>query len=67
MMDSIGLNAPTVSKINWTQGISFLAMMLTMFGIDLDTGTQSAIVATIGGLTTILTFVLRTWFTGNSG
>ena len=51
------------SKINWTQAVAFLAVMFTMFGIDLDAKTQAELVATIAGASQVLTWVLRTFFT----
>lgn len=59
-----GLNPAHLSKINWTQAISIIATIVAMFGIDLDAETQAAVVSTIAGATTVLTFVFRTWFTG---
>lgn len=52
-----------LSKINWTQAISFAAMLLTMFGIDLPDDVRDALLATIVGLQAILTWVFKTFFT----
>lgn len=52
-----------VSKINWTQAVALAAMILTYFGIDLDPKTQGAILALIVAVTTIGTWVLKTFFT----
>jgi hypothetical protein len=60
------LNPALLSKINWTQVVSFGAMALTVFGLDLPPETQVAIVAVITGLTNVITIVWRTWFTGSS-
>ncbi len=52
-----------LSKINWTQLVGFLAVMLAAFGVDLDSDTQIAIVAAIAGATQIATWIIKTWFT----
>ena len=52
-----------LSKINWTQIVAFLAMILTVFGIDLPEDQKVAIVAVIQGIQSVLTWALRTWFT----
>lgn len=52
-----------MSKINWTQLVAMLAMLLTYFGIDLDAQTQEAVLAGIIAITTVLTWVMKTWFT----
>ena len=51
------------SKINWTQALAFLAMLFTMFGIDLPQDVQTEVVAGIVAGQSVLTWVLRTWFT----
>ena len=52
-----------VSKINATQAVAVLAMLLTMFGADLDTETQAEVVAFIMSGQAVATWVMRTWFT----
>ena len=52
-----------ISKINWTQAMSFLAMIFTMFGIDLPAELQAQIVTGIGIVAAVVTWILRTWFT----
>jgi hypothetical protein len=54
------------SKINWTQAVSGLAMLLAWYSggkINLTGDQQLALVTTIGVITNIVTWVLRTWFT----
>ena len=51
------------SKINWTQAVAFAAMLFTMFGIDLPQDVQTEVVAGIVAGQSVLTWVLRTWFT----
>jgi hypothetical protein len=51
------------SKINWTQFVSFIAMMLTTFGIDLDAETQAQILAGIIAAQAVVTWFLRTFKT----
>ena len=51
------------SKVNWTQIISVLAMLLAMFGIDLDADIQAQLAVTISSVAAALTIIWRTWFT----
>ena len=51
------------SKINWTQGLALLASVLVVFGIELPVDVQLAIVAVIQGVQSVITWVIRTWFT----
>lgn len=52
-----------VSKVNWTQAVAMLAMLLTMFGIDMPEDVRVAILAAITAISTVLTWILRTFFT----
>lgn len=52
-----------LSKINWTQGVTFLTMMLAVFGIDVPDDVKVQIVTSVTGLSTIATWIFRTWFT----
>jgi hypothetical protein len=55
-----------VSKINWTQVVSAFAMLLSWYSggkVGLTTDQQLALVTSIGVLTNIVTWVMRTWFT----
>lgn len=60
---TIGIQSAFLSKINITQGIAAAAMLLTMFGLEVPAEVQAQIVAVIVGITTVATWVLRTWFT----
>jgi hypothetical protein len=51
------------SKINWTQAVSFLAMIIAFFGFDLPAEQQAEIVAAILAVTNVVTWIIRTWFT----
>ena len=62
MSETVQVRSAWASKINWTQAISFLAMMLTMFGIDLDPETQAQILAFIMALSNVLTWIFKTFF-----
>jgi hypothetical protein len=57
------LKSAWLSKINWTQMVGFIAVMLAAFGVDLDPDTQVAIVAAIAAVTQIVTWIIKTWFT----
>lgn len=55
-----------LSKINWTQGVSSFAMVLTLISggkLNLSADQQTAIVVTIGVAGDIVTYVIKTWFT----
>lgn len=52
-----------LSKINWTQGIALLAAAGTFFGFDLDAKTQAEALAGIVGVQSVITWVLKTFFT----
>jgi hypothetical protein len=52
-----------LSKINWTQAVSLAAMALAFFGIDVPYDVKAALIAGIGAATTVVTWILRTWFT----
>lgn len=60
---NIDVKSAWLSKINWTQAIGVLASILVVFGINLDTQTQVAIVAGIQGVVAFVTWVMRTFFT----
>lgn len=54
------------SKINWTQVVAALSMIVafaTGNKIDLTAAEQSAIIVAIGVIGNITTFVIKTWFT----
>jgi hypothetical protein len=54
------------SKINWTQAIAALAMLLTWLTggqIDLSASDQAAIILVIGLISQVVTWVLKTFFT----
>lgn len=51
------------SKINWVQGISFIASIGGVFGLDLDTDTQVQLATGVTILQSFATWVLRTFFT----
>lgn len=57
------VSTPFWSKINWTQFVGAIAMFGTYFGIDLSPEVQTQVVLAIGGVTQLLTWALRTFFT----
>lgn len=57
------MNSAILSKINWTQVVSLIASVLAVWGMDLAPETQVAIVAAIQAAQSLLTIILRTWFT----
>ncbi len=60
---SVAVKSAWLSKINWTQFVAFIAMLLTMFGIDLPPETQASILAAIVAGSSVITWVLKTFFT----
>lgn len=55
-----------LSKINWTQGVSSFAMVLTLVSggkLNLTADQQVSIVVTIGVVGDVATYVIKTWFT----
>jgi hypothetical protein len=55
-----------LSKINWTQGVSSFAMVLTLVSggtLNLNADQQTAIIVTVGVVGDIATWVIKTWFT----
>lgn len=52
-----------LSKINWTQAVGLACMALAYFKIDVDDATKAALVTGIGAATTVITWILRTFFT----
>ena len=58
------MNPTKSSKVNWTQAIAFLAMIATLFGIDVPDDVKLQMVAAIQALQSIVTWVFHTWFSG---
>lgn len=53
-----------LSKINWTAATGGLSMLIVFFGgTALTPEQQAAIITTIGLSQSVLTWILRTWFT----
>jgi hypothetical protein len=55
-----------LSKVNWTQIVAALAMILAFVTgnkIELTATEQSAIIVVIGLIGQFATFILKTWFT----
>jgi hypothetical protein len=62
VVSHVPLKSTFLSKINWTQLIAVVAMLLTTFGIDLQPEVQAQIVSLIVALQAVATWVLKTWF-----
>ena len=60
---NVDVRSAWLSKINWTQAVSFAAMLLTLFGITLPPEVQAQILAGIVAANGVVTWVLRTFFT----
>jgi hypothetical protein len=55
-----------LSKINWTQAVASIAMVLALVtgnSISLTADQQGAVVVVIGVIGNIATFIFKTWFT----
>jgi hypothetical protein len=59
----IEIKSAKMSKINWTQLIAAVAMLLTMFGLDITPEHQAAAVVVIGLISQFATVIWKTWFT----
>lgn len=59
----VSVKSAWLSKINWTQFVAAAAMLLTLFGIELDATTQAQILAGIIGMQATLTWLWKTFFT----
>lgn len=57
------LNPAALSKINWTNGIAFIATVGAVFGMDLKPEVQLQIVAGIGMATQVASIIFRTFMT----
>lgn len=64
----VPVQSALISKINWAQVISLVAMgtvVLTGGKLNITPDQQVAVVATIGVITNVVTYILRTWFNGS--
>lgn len=65
-MENVKLNPAALSKVNWAQAISLVAVLGTVFGLDLTPEKQAEILAAIATITPTVTLVFRTFFTGKA-
>lgn len=56
------MNPAAFSKVNWTQAVAFIAMLLTLFGIDMPDNVKLEAVALIQAAQSIITWLLHTYF-----
>ena len=56
------MNPAAFSKINWTQAVAFIAMLLTLFGIDMPDNVKLELVALIQASQSVVTWILHTFF-----
>jgi len=54
------------SKIFWTQVVTILGILLTMFGLELTPEQQASIVTVLGLLDAVITAIFRKWFNHKS-
>lgn len=63
---AVPVTSAWVSKVNWTQAVSGVAMVLAFVSggrIGMTPEQQGALVVTIGVVTNIVTWILHTYFT----
>jgi hypothetical protein len=63
---TVPLKSAWASKINWTQAIAGVAMIvafLTGGQLDVSADQQAALVVVIGVVGNVVTYIQRTWFT----
>ncbi len=60
---NVPVKSAVTSKINVTQVIGVAAMLASYFGLPLTPEQLAGVVTTIGVAQSIVTWVLRTWFT----
>jgi lysozyme len=58
----VDVKSAWLSKINWTQFLGLAAMLATMFGIPVTDELKAQLIAGITGLTYVVTWALRTFF-----
>ena len=60
----VDVKSSMYSKIEWIQIVSFIALIGSTFNLfSLDAKEQTALVTGLGLLTTLVTYVMRRWFT----
>ncbi len=57
------LNPAALSKINWTNGLAFVATLGAVFGLDITPEQQLQAVATIGIVSQVASVIFRTFMT----
>lgn len=57
------INPAHISKINWTNGVAFVAAIAAVFGLDLSVDVQAKVVTFISLALPVVNVVLRTFFT----
>lgn len=62
-LTTVPVRSPVTSKINWTQIVGMAAMLGSYFGLTLTSDQIAATVVAIGVVQSVVTFVIRTWFT----
>jgi hypothetical protein len=62
----MNINPAHLSKINWVNGLAFVAGLAAVVGIDISEDLQKQVVSGIAVGLPVLTIVLRTFFTGKN-
>jgi len=59
----VPLKSPWLSKINWVSVIGAVAAVLLVFGVNIDPDMQAKAAGGLIALQSIITIVVKTWFT----
>ena len=59
----VPIKSAWVSKINVTQAVTLVSVLLATFGINMPEDVRVGILTIIGAVGPIVTWVLRTWYT----
>lgn len=59
----VPMKSATESKINWVQIAGVLASLAAFFGLNVDPATLASVIVGIQSAASLLTVVLKTWFT----
>jgi hypothetical protein len=62
--EKVILATPAMSKINWTQIVSLVVSVASVFGVVIPAEWQTTFLQITALVTPLVTIVLRTWFTG---
>ena len=62
-MMNVEIQSAWLSKINWTQIVGFVAMVLAMYGVKVPPDLQAATAVALTAVVAVVTIIWRTFFT----